>query len=154
MKSRTDQAATRQARSREAGQSLVETALFVPIMLIAVLVTADLGRACYAAIEVADAARAGVQYGAQSVVTAADTSGMQTAAKNDAADLSALNVSATSFCACVDGSQVNCITGTCSSGTPGTYVQVTTSTTFTPLIDYPGLPSSIPLGDTAVMRVQ
>lgn len=141
-------------RSRETGQSVVETALFIPILLIAILVTADLGRVCYAAMEVADAARAGVQYGAQSVVTAADTSGMETAAKNDAVDLSALSVSATSFCACVNGSQVDCITGSCSSGSPGTYVQVTTSSTFTPLVDYPGLPSSIPLSDTAVMRVQ
>lgn len=154
MKSSTKHFSAPRRSRREAGQSLVETALFLPVLIVAMLVTADLGRVCYAAIEVADAARAGVQYGAQSVVTAADPSGMQTAAKNDAADLSSLSVTAGSFCACVDGSQVNCITGTCSSGAPGTFVQVTTSTTFTPLVDYPGLPSSIPLSDTAVMRVQ
>ena len=44
---------------------------------------AEFARAAYAYIEVSNAARAAVQYGAQNDATALDTAGMLTAAKND-----------------------------------------------------------------------
>ncbi len=77
----------RGGRSRR-GQASVELALSLPLLLMMFLVVVETGRAFYIAISVANAARAGVQYGAQSLSTAADNAGMQAAAANDAPNLS------------------------------------------------------------------
>ena len=60
------------------GQASVELALSLPLLLMMFLVVVETGRAFYIAISVANAARAGVQYGAQNLSTAADNAGMQT----------------------------------------------------------------------------
>ena len=71
----------RQYRSRRGrGQASVELALSLPLLLMMFLVVVETGRAFYIAISLANAARAGVQYGAQNLSTAADNAGMQTAA--------------------------------------------------------------------------
>ena len=67
--------------SSEAGNSLVETGFFLPLLLLLLMGVADFGRAYYLAIEVAGAAHAGAVYGAQNIT---DTTGMQNAAKLNA----------------------------------------------------------------------
>ena len=62
---------------RACGQASVELALSLPLLLMMFLVVVETGRAFYIAISVGNAARAGVQYGAQSLSTAADNAGMQ-----------------------------------------------------------------------------
>src|ERR1700724_931527 len=71
----------------EQGQSFVELALTLPVLTVILLGAAEFGRLAYAAIEVSNAARSGVAYGAQSPDKAADTTGMQTAATNDGSDI-------------------------------------------------------------------
>jgi hypothetical protein len=103
-------------------------------------------------ITVANAARAGVQYGAQSYLTAIDYSAVEQAAINDGQNVSGLTATATTFCQCND-TTVDCAAiSPCSQ--PNVYVQVTATATFQPLFDYPGIPSSIPLSSTAVMQVR
>src|SRR3954451_22469131 len=75
------------ARNRESGQALVETAFAVLLLTPVLIGGAELARVAYAAIEVANAARAGVQYGTQNGFAASDTTGIQTAAANDASNL-------------------------------------------------------------------
>lgn len=80
-------------RRCQAGQALVELALTLPLMLVFVAGSVALGSATYAAIEVANAAKAAVQYaamngGANTTITTGaqpvlDETGMQTAANND-----------------------------------------------------------------------
>ena len=57
-------------RQSERGQSLLEVALALPILLLLLLGIIEVGRYAQLAILVSDAARAGAIYGAQSVATA------------------------------------------------------------------------------------
>ena len=135
------------------GTSFIETAILIPAMLLLCCGTMDFARVVYAGIEIASAARTGVQYGALTPGNSGNTSGMAQAAMTDAADLgSTVTASASNFCAC-SGSTVDC-TSTCGGATPDGYVSVTANYTFTPLIPYPGLPQSVLLSRTAKMRVQ
>src|ERR1700739_1039098 len=81
--------------SDESGQAFIELALTVPFLVLLLLGAAELARVAYMAIELSNAAKAAVQYGAQNPTTAVDVSGMQTAAQLEAPDLS--NVNSTSY---------------------------------------------------------
>jgi Flp pilus assembly protein TadG len=136
------------------GSSFIETAILIPAMLLLCCGTMDFARVVYAGIEIAGAARAGVQYGALTPGNSGDTTGMVNAALADAADLgSTVTATASNFCAC-DGSTVDC-TSACTGGvTPDGYVSVTANYTFSTTIPYPGLPQTVALSRTAKMRVQ
>jgi len=143
----------------ERGQSLVELALVAPIFFALLLGAVEMGRFAYEYIEVYNAARAGVAYGAQSPVTAIDLSGMELAAKNDAENLSNLTANAPPpFCSCsgAESTHVDCASAQtiCAGSHALSYVQVNTTAAFSPLIPYPLIPSSINLNGTAIMRVQ
>jgi len=134
------------------GSSLVELALVLPIFLLLLAGTADFGRAYYAAIEVSSSAEAGAIYGTQQPT---DTAGIQSAAALDAADVGNLTSTVVTGCQCADGTSVepNCsiVPTSCSAGIVN-YVQVTTNATYTPIIKYPGLPTSFALQGSARMR--
>ncbi len=133
------------------GQSTVEMTFVAPVIVLLLVVVADFARGFYAAIEVANAARAGVQYGAQNYTTAVDYEGMQQAALNDGKNISGLSARASDFCMC-NGSKVACSPPACSQ--PQAFVEVTANATFKTMLSYPGIPSPVPLSSTAVMEVQ
>jgi Flp pilus assembly protein TadG len=135
------------------GQFAVELALIAPVLAIVLLGSADLGRVFYMSIALNNAARAGVQYGAQNATTAANLTAMQTAATNDAAGISGVSATASEYCQCPTGASFSCST-TNSCSDKRVYVKVVTSGTFTTLINYPGLPHTVSLTGTAVMREQ
>ena len=83
----------------EAGSSLVEVAVFLPVLLLLLIGVVLFGRAYYLANEVAGAAHAGAAYGAQNPT---DTTGMQNAAKLAAPDVSGLSVTSLRGCECWD----------------------------------------------------
>jgi|HubBroStandDraft_6_1064221.scaffolds.fasta_scaffold1579800_1 Flp pilus assembly protein TadG len=135
------------------GQSAVELALVVPALVLVLVIAADFSRVFYMSIEAANAARAGVQYGAQSTTKASDTAGMQQAALNDAPNLGALTATASNFCECPPStSHVTCSSTTCSG--MEMYVQVNTSAQFQTLVHYPGVPSTVTLNESALMRAE
>lgn len=148
----------------EAGQSLVETAITVPMLAIVLFGCGEMARVAYASIEVVNAAKAAAQYGAQSVGTAADTPGIQLAASNETTDLvSTLTTTPKVKLVCSDGTVPADSAGT---GNPPTWsntdcqtsfieqiLTVTTSASFSPLIKLPGLPSSYTLTGYAQQRV-
>jgi len=141
-------------RNRQSGQSLAELALMLPIVLVSLMGIIEISRVSYFSIEVCNAARAGVQYGAQNSTTAGDTTGMVTAAKNDAVNVTGLSASASHSCKCSDGSSTTCLSNTCSAGTRLLeYVNVTTSVTINSLFKYPGIPQSYALNGAATERV-
>jgi Flp pilus assembly protein TadG len=152
--------AHRAATRNDIGQALVELALIFPIFILLLLGAAEFGYLAYAAIEVTNAARAGVAYGAQSHITASDYSGMQTAATNDGPNLGGLSATATNFCACssAPSTQVSCstVTTNCSPAPLHSleYVQVNTTATISPLFNYPGLSKTHTLTGQAIMRVE
>src|SRR5579864_7701043 len=126
-------------RNDRTGTSFIETALLLPMMLLLCCGTMDFARVVYAGIEIASAARAGVQFGAVSPGNSGNTSGMTQAALTDAADLgSSVTASASNFCTC-SGSTVDC-SATCNGAAPFGYVSVTANYTFNSVIPYPGVP--------------
>ena len=91
----------------------MELALSLPLLLMMFLTVVETGRAFYIAISVANAARAGVQYGSQNLTTAADTAGMQSAATADAPGLSGMTATARYYCICSDGTASTCLATDC-----------------------------------------
>jgi Flp pilus assembly protein TadG len=136
------------------GQSAVELAMVTPVLIVLLLGAADMGRAFYFGIAANSAARAGAQYGSQSVITAADSAGMRAAAQTDAANISGLSVTA-SQCTCASSSTVSaCPSSYCTDSPSATYVEVDTQVPFHTVVTYPGIPSSITLSGKAIMQVQ
>lgn len=136
---------------RQEGASLIETALLVPVFLLILIGSIDLGRTCYAAIEVASAAQAGALYGAQN---ATDTTGMVAAAKLDAGDLTSMVPTATYGCECSDGSSasVSCTSAPNCLFNVVNYVNVNTVLNYTTMLSYPGVPHTLTLSATSRMR--
>jgi Flp pilus assembly protein TadG len=136
----------------KSGVAIIEFTIILPLLVLFLIPMIDFGRVAYFAIEVSSAARAGAQFGAQSATTAQDSSGMQTAATNDALEVPGWQTpTATSFCQC-SGSTVDC-SSSCSGSSLITYVQVNTRATVSNLLPFPGLPASFNLSGQAIMRV-
>jgi Flp pilus assembly protein TadG len=143
-----------QAR-RDRGQSLVELAFVVPLLLLLLVGIVEIGRFAFYSIVVSNAARAGAQYGAQSLANAADTAGIATAAKNDGQGGTGLTITSNQLCGCSGAT----LSGAC----PATlcalpnhalvYVQVQVVGAFPSLFRYPGLPASISVTSVEEMRV-
>jgi Flp pilus assembly protein TadG len=156
-------------RASEAGQSLLELALLLPILCLLVVGIVDLGRAAAVTIAVNNAATAGVEYGSQNGTTASNISGMQTAATNDTSGNyipSGMSATATYGCLCDTQNQgVSCtyplpapsscstLLATC-SGQPVECVQVVTGLSYGTLLNFPGVPTSYQANGHAVMRVR
>lgn len=139
------------------GQAFVELALVMPIFVVLLVGAAEFGRLAYVGIEVSNAARAGVAYGAQNHITASDTLGMTTAAKNDGSNVTILSATASHFCQCSGTGSSTCSSGDCTSGTNNRileFVQVNTTAAVDPLIHVPGLPTTYTLSGQAIMRVE
>jgi Flp pilus assembly protein TadG len=141
------------ARSEDA-QSLVELALLTPLFLLLLFGVVDFGQAFYVANEIAGAAHAGAIYGSQNPN---DTSGIETAVRDGAPDVTNLSVGTPTYgCECANGTgySVNCsITPTCLGGLNVVYrVNLTVTDTYTPIVPFPGIPSSISLSSSASMR--
>ena len=136
------------------GQSAVELAVAVPVLALLLLAGADFGRIFYLSIGVSNAARAGAQYGSQTVVTAADSNGMIAAAKTDGSNVN--NLSATAIqCTCESSSSVAaCPASYCTNDPQATFVEVDTQAPFSTLVKYPGIPYSTNLSGKAVMQVE
>jgi Flp pilus assembly protein TadG len=128
-------------------------AFSVPLLIVLLLVAVEAGRICLVATGLSSAARAGVQYGAQNLTTVSDTSGMQNAAKADAPNLTGMTATASYYCECSDGSASTCLATDCASSHRLTYVKVNTSATYTPLVNWPGIPTTTTLTSQAIMRV-
>jgi Flp pilus assembly protein TadG len=151
----------RRLRSRglgwQRGQNLVELALCMTVLSLVLLVASDFGRMFYAAITVYDAARAGAQFGSQSLITAANTAGITSAATKDATNLTLSSGYPTaSQCTCVSTSTTVAICASsynCSDNPQATYVTVTVAAPFTTLVSYPGLPNPVTLTGTAKMQI-
>ena len=140
-----------------AGNAIVELALMMPMFTLILAGAADFARFAYASIEVSNAARAGIQYGTQNRGAAMDLAGMQLAATNDGADVSALKATATQFCVCTDGTSITSANAATKCVSPARilqYVQVNTTAKLKPIFQYPGLPTTLTLNGQATMRVQ
>lgn len=125
------------------GQALVEASLTTPFLAMVLLGAVEVARVAYASIQVSNAAKAAVQYGAQSTATAADLTGIENAALDDASGVSGLTttVSASGICSngnSCSGTGGSCLPTDCSGAHPEEIITVDTSATITPSIYLPG----------------
>jgi Flp pilus assembly protein TadG len=139
----------------ERGQSVAEIALVTPMLLLLLVGTIEIGRYAYYGIEVSSAARAGVQYGAQSLADSKDVAGIAQAARNDAPEVPGINVSATDQCACSNSPAnfVGCPARGCAPGHGLVFLKVDTTANIRPLFRYPGFPVTFAARGQAIMRV-
>jgi Flp pilus assembly protein TadG len=139
------------------GQSAVELAVSMTVLSFLLVLACDFGRMFYTYVTVSDAARAGAQFGAQSLVTAANVSGIKAAVSSDASNISLASGSPTvSQCTCVSTATVVAICGAsynCSTNPGATWVTVSVSSSFKTLVKYPGLSNPVTLTKTAEMQV-
>ena len=151
--------------ANEKGQSLVEAAVLSPVVLLIMFGIIEVGRFEHVAIQLDNAARTGVQYGAQSQATAGDATGIDNAALGDSnmAQCSAtvttncLTLNPTYYCVCADGTGMTangCSTApTCPGSVVVRYVSLSATGAYQSLFHYPGLPGSITMTRKAVQRV-
>lgn len=136
-----------------AGGSLVELALVLPVFLLLLVGAVDCGQAYYESIEVAGAAHAAAMYGSQNPT---DTTGMTSAAQDDAPNVPNLSVTTPTYgCECADGTgySASCSSlPSCPSNNAVYRVKVTVTATYTPIFPWPGIPSSMSLSSSASMR--
>ena len=138
---------------RRRGSSMVEFALSAPLLLLLTAGVLNYGLALRMGISVAEAARAGAQYGSASVANAADQAGIQSASQNAAPNLSGLTVTPVLSCKCGNGAAVSC-SGSCATGAVEMYVEVTARATALNAFSYPALGFSGAVSSKAVMRAR
>lgn len=135
---------------------MVELVVMAPLLLLLLLGLIQAGGAGDFAIKIGNAARAGVQYGAQNHVTAADAAGMQTAATNDA-NTAGVSAVGSYFCQCEDLTASTCgQANACSANHQNLYVKVIVTGTMASLFDYSLLPAglrTVTITRSATMRV-
>jgi Flp pilus assembly protein TadG len=139
--------------SRTRGTAVVEFALAAPLLLLLTAGVLDFAMALRTATAVADAARAGAQYGSRSTASASDTAGMRAAALAAAPGISGMTASAVKACQCPSGAAVSC-TGSCTGGAIEVYVQVTTQAAAVTVFRYAGVPFSGAVASRATMRAR
>jgi Flp pilus assembly protein TadG len=149
----------RRMRRRRAGNSAVELALAFAVLGLLTMGIADFGRIYYTTIELSNAATAGAIYGAFTVSRSSDIDGMKTAALNEAADLTGVDVTTVPplrYCQCPDKSTNDCSNiNACGVGVKMRYyVKVTTKKTYKTMSKFPGMPNTIDITRQTVMRVQ
>lgn len=141
--------------SCERGAALVELAVILPLFMLFAIGAAEFGRLYFASITVANAARAGAQFGAQDVSHSTLYAQMDAAAQNEAGDLGTVNSFASQFCRCPDGSAPVCSGGSCGSyGEPQVFVKDSVTKTIALIMHYPGLPDTVTVRKVAIFRVQ
>lgn len=168
-----------ETQQRSEGQSLVEFALLLPIVMLLMLGVLEVGRAIAITIKVTNGATAGAVYASQNPTTAEATTAIQNAVVCDTntatfagADHypscnysnSQVTVVSSYGCVCDQGGATSCTNpisgvGSCSNvscpgGQIAECVQVKTQETFAPLFSYPGLPRSYQANGSAIMRVR
>ena len=140
-------------RAGEAGGALVETALTLPLLFFMILGAVQIAQVAYASIEVADAAKAAVAYGAQSGGTAGDTTGITYAATHDAADVPSMTVTNISVSyICSDGTASTGLNTDCANSHIEEILTVNTQATVSSVIHLPGLRTSYTLHGQAVEK--
>lgn len=130
---------------------MVELAVILPVLILFAVGVMDYGRVFFRSIMVANAARAGAEWGAYDVTYSSNQPQVQSFSKLDAQEITGLQVSSQQVCRCND-TVVNCATTCTGYGPARVYVEVTAIDSVTMLLKYPGLPSKVGISRTATFR--
>jgi hypothetical protein len=136
---------------------MVELAVVMPILILIAIGVMDYGRVYFTSIAVANAARAGAEWGAQNLGAFADKDPeIQAFAQADGAEVAPITVTSARVCRC-GSTVVTCgTTADCGGGYGPAmeFVEVTASKSVALLIKWPGLPTTINVSRKAVWRAQ
>jgi len=145
----------RRARDCIAGVAAIEFAMVGPVLVIAVICTADLGLAIYRKMQVENSARAGAEY---ALLNGFNTTAISSAVMQ-ATSSSGISASPvpSEFCGCASTSGISAVacSSTCAGGAaPGTYVSVSAQATYTTIVPYPVIANSFTFTAQSTMRLQ
>src|SRR5687768_12459108 len=133
----------RRFHSDPTGAAMVEFAVVFPVLVLLLIGAADFGRVFFTSIAVANAARAGAEWGAMDSDNAQDSLGIVNFAKFDGAEAGTITVTTQTVCRCL-ATVTACSTANCIGyGVPKSYVEVTASKTVNLILPYPGVPNNI-----------
>lgn len=136
---------------------MLELAIIMPLLLALTVGIIEIGRLAYYSFEVSDAARAGAQFGTQTLGDAESDANVRQAAQNNAQDMPGLAVSRQLSCVCPGTGAVtgrDCGSQITGCSYPLVYLTVTTSYPLSPLFHYPGIPDTFNLTGASTMPVQ
>lgn len=142
-----------QLHRSEFGGAMVELAVVLPVLVLIAIGVMDYGRVFFTSVAVANAARAGAEYGTAIPGNQGDQTKIQAFAKLDGAEAGSIVVTSRTYCEC-SGAAVACTTMCGVSDPARTFVEVTATKDVALLIHYPGLPPSITVTRTATFPLQ
>lgn len=146
----TTRLAARLFRCRK-GATAVEFAVAAPILLAALVVLADFGLAVNEKMRLESAAQAGALYGYKD---SGDLAAVAQAVRDGAGlDAAKVAVSATKTCGCADGTAVACDAACGDGSARRSYVNVTVTETWTPMLKVAGISDLFSLSGSASLRV-
>ncbi len=153
MKMRLSTVAEKLRRS-ERGGAAVELAVVVPFLLLLVAGVVDYGRAYYTATTVANAARAGAEYGARDPAFTNDTAAMNAFAQADGQEAGTISFTTKRYCECAGGVPQNSC-GMCTGVVaPFVFIEVSASKNVSMFLAFPGLPSTLQIVRKATFQSQ
>lgn len=134
---------------------MLEFAVVLPVLVLLLVGAADYGRVFFTSIAVANAARAGAEWGAQDKGKAfGSTTAITDFAKQDGVEAGTINVTSQTVCRCLDESSPPCASSCPGYGEPRAFVEVTATKTVNLILPYPGVRNNIEITRKAVFRVQ
>jgi len=137
------------------GAAAFEFGLLAPMLVAIFVPMIDLGLGFYQQMQVQDAAQAGAQYAMAHGFNSGAISNAVTAA-TPLASITALPAPSKS-CGCPSGTSIetaNCGANCDNGQAASTYVTVSAQATYTPIIPYPGIGSTITLSAQSSARIQ
>jgi Flp pilus assembly protein TadG len=144
----------RRLHRSEHGGAMVELAVVLPVLILIAIGVMDYGRVFFTSIAVANAARAGAEYGTSITGKQNAQTEIQNFAKLDGAEAGTMLVTSNTVCKC-GATVVACSGSTCAGyGVPRVYVSVTATKDVALLLKYPGLPTTVTITRTATFRLQ
>ena len=147
-----------QFRQSERGGAMVELAVVLPVLILIAIGVMDYGRVYFTSIAVANAARAGAEWGAQGEggAFATKTAEIQAFAQNDGSEVGTITITSNRVCRCFSTVVTCSTTSDCGGGYGGAaeFVEVTATKVVPLLLKYPGIPTSITVSRTAIWRAK
>ena len=144
-------------RKQRTGGAIIELAVALPLLILICIGVMDFGRVYFTSVAVANAARAGAEWGiTYPQSTPFQATNQQNFAKLDGAEAGAITVTSSTECKCGTTTVACSSTTDCGGGfgVPAIWVTVTASKTVSMLLSYPGLANSILITRTATFRAQ
>ena len=140
-------------RRSSRGGAAVELAVITPLLVLLAIGVMDYGRVFFTSIAVANAARAGSEWGAFDNNRPLQLTDIQNFAMSDAQEFG-ITVNAARVCKCGDTVIGSCTSSCGAYGEARVFVVVTATKTVDMLLPYPGLPSTVLISQTATFRAQ